>query len=236
MANEIMTIRLTLDGFSYAECPTSASILLDDAPFHEVAPGPDFQSRLRESLLAEVAKSDAVRDVCCQFVSTRVLVLPPHVTEVTQATAFYALTFGQTEAEEQVILQPLTLPSGQAITLCFGINRELYHFMLRNFDDVTFEHHLSTLITQGAQMASGNCLVTRCDTQILELALFRGGKLDLVNVYRTSQADNRSYYLMNTWQQQRLDQLHDNLLVLGQNTEALQVRANMHRFIKHVFG
>ena len=236
MANENMTIRFTPDGFSFAECPNSASILLDDAPFHEVAPGSDFQQRLHEQVLEQVASDNDVRDITCQLVSTRVLTLPTEVTEPDMARQMYGLTLGQADSEEEVLLQDVVLPSGQAVRLCFGIDHELYHFLMRNFGDVTFEHHLSTLLEQGARMASGNCMVVRCDSQFLELALFRQGKLDMTNVYRVSQADNRTYYIMNAWIQHKLDQLQDNLLVLSQNTEGLQVRASLHRFIKHVFG
>lgn len=235
MANENMTIRFTPDGFSYAECPNSASIILDDAPLHEVAPGPDFQSRLHEQLLDHLADADRVRDVTCQFLSTRVMLLPPDVTEPSQAEALYAFTLGN-RPDEQMVLQPLSLPTHQEVTLCFGIDRELYLFLQRNFGEVTFEHHLSTLLVDGARMASGNCMVVRCDAQFVELAVFRKKQLSLVNVYQTSVPENRSYYIMNTWLQQRLDQTQDSLLVLSQGNESLQVRASLHRFIKHVFG
>lgn len=235
MANENMTIRFTPDGFSYAECPNSASILLDDAPFHDVAPGPDFQQRLHEQLLDHLVDTDTVRDITCQFVSTRVMVLSPDMLDPGMATSLYELTLGHDD-DEQVLLQPLSLPSGQDVTLCFGIDRQLYHFLMRNFGDVTFEHHLATLLISGTRLANGNCLVVRCDSQFLELALFRQKRLDVVNVYRTSQADNRCYYIMNTWMQQQLDQTEDNLLVLSQGNEGLQIRASLHRFIKHVYG
>lgn len=236
MAKDNMTIRLTLDGFSYAECPDSASVLLDDAPFHAVAPGPDFQQRLHEQLLELIPAEDTLRDITCQIVSTRIIILPSGITDHELAVQMYQMTLSPSDTEEEVMLQPIALPSGQEVTLCFGIERELYLFMMRNFGEVCFEHHIATLLTQAARMASGNCLVVRCDSQYLELALFRQGKLDVVNVYRATHTDNRSYYIMNTWIQQQLDQLQDNLLVISQNTESLQVRASMHRFIKHVFG
>lgn len=236
MTNENMTIRFTPDGFSFTECPNSASVLLDDAPLHEITPGPDYQSRLHEQLLDQLSTGDEVRDITCQFVSTRVMALPPDVNDQELATAMYQLTMGKGDCEEQVLLQPVSLNNGQEVILCFGIDRQLYLFLQRNFGEVVYEHHLATLLTQGSRMASGNCMVVRCDSQFLELALFRQGKLDVVNVYRTSHTENRSYYVMNTWLQQNLDQMQDNLLVLSQNTEGLQIRANLHRFIKHVFG
>lgn len=231
-----MTIRFTPDGFSFAECSISDLAAIDEAEFHDVAPGPDFQQRMQAQLLDLIAQDENVRDVTCQFVSTRVTLLPPDVTDVDTASQMYHLTLGDAEDDEQVVLQPLALSTGQEVMLCFGIDRQLYHFLMRNFGEVTLQHHLSSLLAQGARMTSGNCMVVRCDNQFLELALFRQGRLDVVNTYRTTQADNRTYYIMNTWLQQQLDQLQDNLLVLGQNTESLQIRASLHRFIKHVFG
>lgn len=231
-----MTIRFTPDGFSYVDFPLSDQTLLDEAPFHEVAPGPDFQQRLHTQLLEQLPTGEAVPDVTCQFVSTRLVILPPDITDAQLAETMYHTTVGKAEADEQVIMQPLSLPNRQDVMLCFGISHELYHFMLRNFGEVTFEHHIASLLVHAARSASGNCLVVRCDSQYIELALFRQGRLDMVNAYRATQTENRTYYIMNTWIQQQLDQLQDNLLVVSQNTEGLQIRASLHRFIKHVFG
>lgn len=236
MAIKNMTIRFTPDGFSYTECPNAGSVVLDEAPFIEVAPGTDYQHRLQEQILDHISTTEGIPDLTCQFINTRVLLLPPDAAHTELASAMYHATMSEASAPEQILLQPLTLPTGQEVVLCFGIDRELYLFLQRNYGELTFEHHLSSLLTEGARMAQGNCLVVRCDAQYLELALFRQGNLHLANVYRTNQAENRSYYVMNTWTQEGLDQLQDYLLVLSRNTEGLQVRASLHRFIKHVFS
>lgn len=236
MANKNMTIRFTPDGFSFAECPNSASIILDEAPFHDIAPGPDFQRRLHEALLDALPQDGSLLDLTCQVVSTRVVILPPDITDLEQASLMYRSTLCEPTAPEEVMLQPLTLPTGQEVMLCFGFDHELLCFLQRNFGELSFEHHLATLLIEGARMANGNCLVVRCDAQFLELALFRQKRLQLINVYRTSRAENRSFYVMNTWIQEELDQLTDYLLVLGSSTECLQVRASLHRFIKHVYA
>lgn len=231
-----MTIRFTPDGFSFTQCPTSATLLLDEAPFFEVAPGPDFQSRLQTQVLEQLSTSDSVPDLTCQFVSTRVMLLPPDINDLELAAKMYQATLSESQEPEEIILQPLSLPTGQQVNLCFGISRSLFLFLQRNYGELTFEHHISTLLVEAARMAQGNCLVVRCDAQNLELALFHNRQLQLVNVYRTTQAENRSYYVMNTWTQEGLDQLQDYLLVLGGTNEGLQIRASLHRFIKHVFS
>lgn len=236
MANDKMTIRFAPDGFSFAECPSTASVLLDDAPFHEVAPGADYQQRLHQQLLDALPVGNVIPDLVCQIVSTRVCLLPPEAAAAGLAMAMYSATFEPAESPEQVLLQPLTLPTGQDVLLCFGIDRDLYLFLQRNYAEVTFEHHIATLLVDAARMASGNCMVVRCKDRQLELALFRQQKLDMVNAYQTSNLDTRSYYVLNAWQQQDLDQLRDNLLVIGEWSEALQMRASLHRFIKHVFS
>lgn len=236
MAIQNMTIRFTPDGFSFTQCPTSATLLLDEAPFIEVAPGPDFQSRLQAQVLERLSTTDAVPDLTCQFVSTRVILLPPDIHDLELAAQMLHATLCEPEEPEEVILQPLSMPTGQQVNLCFGISRSLFLFLQRNYGELTFEHHLSTLLVEASRMAQGNCLVVRCDAQNLELALFRNRQLQLVNVYRTTHPENRSYYVMNTWTQEGLDQLQDYLLVLGGTNEGLQIRASLHRFIKHVFS
>jgi hypothetical protein len=236
MAKDNMTIRFTPDGFSFTECPGTTSILLDEAPFHEVAPGPDFQLRLQDEVLNALPESETLLDLTIQIVSTRVILLPPGITDADLAAEMYQTTLSESAEEEEILLQPLTLPTGQEVMLCFGIERSLYNFLQRNYGELTFEHHLATLLIEGARMANGNCLVVRCDEQFLEIALFRKKVLSLVNVYQTTQAENRSFYVMNTWVQEGLDQLQDYLLVLSRGNEGLQVRASLHRYIKHVYS
>lgn len=231
-----MTIRFSPDGFSYTKCPGTSSILLDEAPFHEVAPGPDFQLRLQNEVLNALPESETLLDLTIQIVSTRIILLPPDISDPVVAAQMYQTTLAESVEEEQVLLQPLTLPTGQEVMLCFGIDRSLYNFLQRNYGELSFEHHLATLLTEGARMANGNCLVVRCDEQFLEIALFRQKELALANVYHTTLAENRSFYVMNTWMQEGLDQLQDYLLVLSRNNEGLQVRASLHRFIKHVYS
>ncbi|MBR5715696.1 MAG: DUF3822 family protein [Bacteroidales bacterium] len=231
MTKDNVTIRFAPDGFSFIDCPDATSAQFDEAPFHEVSPGPDFQQRLHEAVLEALPESEAPLDLTVQIHSSRVVVLPPD-TEFELAASMYRTTFTEAPEAEQVLLQPLMLPSGQQVTLCFGIDRSLYLFLERNFGELHFEHHLATLLLEGARATSGNTLVVRTDEQFLQVALFRLGQLALVNVYRTSQADNRRYYVLNTWIREGLDQLNDHLLILGKGNPASQLHQDLRPFIK----
>ena len=226
---------------------SSASSLLDEVPFHEVAPGPDFNHRLQHEVLEALPECETPPDLTVQVVSDRVILLPPHITDLDTAALMYRTTLSEPAApahtgslsesavEEQLLLQPLTLPTGQRVVLCFGINRSLYLFLQRNFGDLTFEHHLSTLLTKAAPVSlSQPSMAAQVTPQFLELALFRQGKLALVNVYRTSHPDNRAYYVLNTWMREGLDQLHDHLLILGNGVPATQLHTALQPFIKHI--
>ena len=232
MTKDNMTIRFAPDGFSFLDFPDATSTQLDEAPFHEVTPGPDFQQRLHEAVLEALPESETPLDLTVQIHSSRVVVLPPD-TEFELAASMYRTTFTEAPESEQVILQPLTLPTGQQVALCFGIDRSLHLFLQRNFGELQFEHHLATLLLEGARAANGNALVVRTDEQFLQVELFRFGQVSLVNVYRTSQADNRQYYVLNTWIREGLDQLNDNLLILGHSNVAQQLFDALSPFIKH---
>ena len=230
-----------------ASLRSSASSLLDEVPFHEVAPGPDFSLRLQHEVLEALPECETPPDLSVQIVSDRVILLPPHITDLDTAALMYRTTLSEPAApahtgslsesavEEQLLLQPLTLTTGQRVVLCFGINRSLYLFLQRNFGDLTFEHHLSTLLTKAAPASlSEPFMAAQVTPQFLELALFRQGKLALVNVYRTSHPDNRAYYVLNTWMREGLDQLHDHLLILGNGVPATQLHTALQPFIKHI--
>ena len=271
MTKDNMTIRFAPDGFSFIDCSgasssplddataphlgVATSALLDDAPFHEVTPGPDFQQRLHEAVLNVLPESETPLDLTVQVLSERVVILPPD-TDPELAASMYHVTLSDLDEPEHVLLQPLALPSGQCVTLCFGIDRQLYLFLERNCGDLRFEHHLATLLqgassaapsssslrpqvspsqpSMAAPPASQATLATVVTPQFLELALFRAGQLILANIYRTSQADNRRYYVLNTWLSQGLDQLNDLLLILGKGDPAAQLHQDLRPFIKHI--
>ena len=229
MNNNISTIRLTPDGFSLYD-PIKGQDTCD------VAPGPDFVQRMQEAIMDRLPVDAEREGVECVVETTRLLLLPPDMKDENLQRQMYDVTFSVPAEEEQLLTQHLTLPTGQDLLLCFGLNRSLYNFLLRNYESVTFVHPIATMLTEGARMAQGNCMVVRCDERFMEMALFRDKQVHLVNTYHTTHAENRTYYVMNTWQQQELDQLQDYLLVLGGTNEGLQVRASTHRFIKHVFS
>ena len=284
MTKDNMTIRFAPDGFSFIDRPGASSSnlerassaqldhasssLLDIAPFHEVSPGPNFQQRLHEAVLNVLPESETPLDLTVQILSERVIIIPPD-TDPELATSMYHATLSNLDDPEQVLLQTLTLPSGQRVTLCFGIDRQLNLFLERNFGDLHFEHHLATLLqgalasqpmatsasppppsqvsqSQPSMAASPSSsplpqvsqsqpsLAAQVTPQFLELALFRTGHLVLVNVYRTSQPDNRRYYVLNTWLREGLDQLHDHLLILGTGDPASQLHQDLRPFIKHI--
>ena len=289
MTKDNMTIRFAPDGFSFIDCPGASSspvddapsplldvalsARLDDAPFHEVTPGPDFQQRLHEAVLNVLPESETPLDLTVQVLSERVVILPPD-TDPELAASMYHVTLSDLDEPEHVLLQPLALPSGQCVTLCFGIDRQLYLFLERNCGDLRFEHHIATLLHRAApsvapsssslrpqvslsqpsmaahpvpssqvspsqpSMAAPSspqaCLATMVTPQFLELALFRSGQLVLANVYRTSQADNRRYYVLNTWLREGLDQLNDLLLILGKGDPAAQLHQYLQPFIKQI--
>ena len=272
MTKDNMTIRFAPDGFSFIDCSGASSspiddapsplldvalsARLDDAPFHEVTPGPDFQQRLHEAVLNVLPESETPLDLTVQVLSERVVILPPD-TDPELAASMYHVTLSDLDEPEHVLLQPLTLPSGQCVTLCFGIDRQLYLFLERNCGDLRFEHHLATLLHRAAPSAAPSSsslrpqvslsqlsmaapsstqasLATVVTPQFLELALFRAGQLVLANVYRTSQANNRRYYVLNTWLRENLDQLNDLLLIFGKGDPASQLHQDLRPFIKHI--
>lgn len=225
MTDQMLTIRFSPDGFSF-----------NDDVSCEIAPGQDFIKQLEEAVLEHVppGHNDIIR---CEIETTRLMLVPPEIQDKATIREMFNATVSQSSKDEELLTQTVTLTkTNQTVTLCFAIDRDLYNFLIRNYGEPLFCHPMASLLSEADRMTQGNCLVTRCDKQFLELALFRGDRLHLCNCYRTTQADTRSYYVMNTWLQQGLDQLQDYLLVLGQGNEGLQIRASLHRFIKHVFS
>lgn len=229
MNSKISTIRLTPDGFSLFD-PVAGNSTYD------VAPGPDFILRMEETILDKLPTDVERESLVCEVETTRLLLLPPEMKDEQLRRQMYDMTFSATTDEEQLIVLPYETPAGQVLQLCFGIDHALYNFLLRNYENIQFSHPITSLISEAIKLVQGNCLVVRCNERYMELAVFRGKQFEFCNSYHTSHAENRTYYVMNTWKQLQFDQLTDYLLVLGGTNEGLQVRASTHRFIKHVFS
>lgn len=212
-----ISIRLLPDGFSFFN------------QIYPIRPGADFNQRLKETLLDTISNSNMEQaDINVCSVENARFCLSPLAISDEQACQMYELTLPSAEQEETLI--HLSNES-HGIRFTFGIDSQLYHFILRNWIGVSFTHPLFELFLQwvNRQEVAEDCMIAQNQDNSINLLVFKQGKLNLANRFETTSEDNIIYFLMNCWMQSELDVLDDKLFLI---TDSAEIRQKISQYIK----
>lgn len=227
MTNNEMSIRLLPGG-----------LIISGVPI-EIAPGPDRIQQIKEALLSYLEQNPIIPDtVTCEVCTGRITLIPSD--ERDNSEQMFRLVLPDTERPECILSAPMVTPQDETEgadfpLLLFGIDSELLHFLERNLPQVTFTHpavHQHSIFCQRSRQFSRPVLFAHADEEAMSLFLYDNQRLQLAMRYETTSVANRSYYLLNTWQQMQLDQQLDHLLLIGQPANINQLRARVAQFIK----
>jgi len=211
-----ITIRLLPDGYSFLN------------QYHPVQRGADFIQRLKESLLEEAERcetTEATRYVC-SVESVRFCLSP--LEEDIAPEACYRFCLSEAEQEETLVhLEDVA----HGIRFSVGVDTELYHFLQRNFPELTFTHPLYELFTEWAdkEEVKQNCMVAEADENFVNLLVFKEGRLQIANRFECTSTDDILYHVMNCWTQSALDVIEDKLYL---DTPLPDITKNIGQFIK----
>jgi len=212
-----ISIRLLPDGFSYLN------------QFYPVLPGADFNKRLEEALfetLNEAEEPAAVEGEC--LVENVRFFLSPLEIENSLAKAMAQKTLPIID-DEQVTIE--LEDQRHNIRFSFEIDSHLYHFIQRNWPEVSFSHPLYELFEQWVdqEQVQEDCMVAEAGENFLNLLIFKNGSLFMANRYEVTGTDNILFHLMNCWTQCGLDVI-DNKLYL--RTEVKSIQEQIGQYIK----
>lgn len=211
-----LSIRLLPDGFSFLN------------QFFPILPGADFEKRLEEGLLDKILGTSDNQEVNQVSIETTRFCLTPLDIDKSLALLMYKTSLPKPEQEE-ITLSLEDTDSGTRFV--FGVECQLYHFILRNWPDVTFTHPLFELYRQWitADVSEQNFMIAEAEDKYLNMLVFVKGKLILANRFEDCGSNNNLYHIMNCWEQCGLDTLDDKLY-LKTNDKALMHSA--HQYIK----
>ena len=68
----------------------------------------------------------------------------------------------------------------------------------------------------------------------MDLAIYRGGLLQCVNIYSVTNAHDAAYFTLNAWRAHGMDQLTDELQLLGDEQQRAAVTPELREYIKYV--
>lgn len=217
--NTTLSIRLVPGGFSFS------------GQTYNVPPGADYDQRLIEAMLdAEITKTETNSPVVCLVDTSRMCLAPSHLGEKMVEDLFH-LTHTSSDREEQLIHQTDEV---DGITFTFGISSQVYHFLLRTFQEVEFCHPLCLKHQEWRERLQqespdGNCMVAFADDRRLSFLIYKMGRLQVANTIESASEGNLLYFLLNAWKQNGLDVLADTLYL---ESDSEQFKKTVSTYIK----
>lgn len=197
--------------------------------FVSISPGADFEARIEEAILNIPQRTDA-RDISCTVETTRISLSPTSYNKDI-AEKMYHLSI-KDKGYKEVVLHEET--EDGKIRVSFGIDANLYHFLLRTFEYADFHHPLTELINKEQNRAMiGNWMTIYASSNIAYFAIFKKNQLQMANCIESYQIANQVYFILNAWTQYEMDSLKDSLFITGEENLVNKLYANLEKFVKH---
>ncbi|MCF0180196.1 MAG: DUF3822 family protein [Bacteroidales bacterium] len=203
--------------------------LLSESTFINISPGADYEARLEDAILnlgIDVAEDDVE---CC--IETARISLSPIEYDEDLAEKMFHLSLRNIEREEKVLHET---DKENNVRISFGIDSELYNFLIRTFQYINFHHPIIAIIDEDKTRLhnSINWMITYVSQGTISIVAFKDGKLHVANCSETMVTQNRVYQVLNTWTQLNFDVLKDTLYIIGKDNEVAKIKKELSIFIK----
>lgn len=232
-AQYTLSIRLSTDGFSFS--------------IYNQLNGSDFFFR---SYPVNTQRSMAA-NVKAFLAETEGLDLPYRQTNILVHSARYTpvpLELFEDEQMEALFYQNLPRQNNE-IVLCnvlgksnlvilFSIDKLTHLFLSEHFPKARFFASVSPQLEGLAvksQLGNSRKLYAHLHPDSTDVFCFERGRLLLANTYATATTDDRSYYLLNVWQQLGFDAENDELQLTGRIGQRDELTTLLKKYIRKVF-
>ena len=104
----------------------------------------------------------------------------------------------------------------------FGIDDDIYAFLLRTFDLPVILHHLSPLCEYfytKSRMGNNEKMYVNIENKYLDIICFGKKGLLLANTFEYEHTNDAAYYILNVWKQLNFDQQKDEVHLTGKNEQ-----------------
>lgn len=221
-----LSIRLMPGGFCFS---TNRSDNLSESTFVNIAPGADYEVRLEDAIL-NIGIDPAEDDVECYVETARISLSPSEYDEAT-AENMYLLSLRNVDKEEKILHEK---SEDGEVRISFGINSDLYHFLIRTYQYINFHHPIIEIINDDLTKIhnSKNWITAAVSQGMLSIVAFKNNRLEAANCNETMVTQNRAYLVLNTWTKLGFDALNDTLYIIGKDTEVSKLKSAVSKFIK----
>lgn len=230
--NKILSIRLLPDGFYFYNGPNKES--QQQTYSYSIRPGDDYLSLIKDAVFEQKLTEEEYLSI--QIVSVRApfTFLPDQLISKEDYSSFFPTLskgFGQPVYMSNAI---------QAIgrVLLYFMEEDLYFFLQRNFPEANFIHQMTPLISyylhSKEDETNNNELFIHCEKQQISVILTSQEGILFANTFNFHSPNDAIYYILNTFQQFKLDQLTDNILLIGATEYALEITSILQKYVSKV--
>lgn len=201
----------------------------EEATFINISPGADYEVRLENAIL-DLEIDTAEEEVDCVIETARISLSPTIYDEAT-AESMYHLSLRESNKKEKILHE---ISSNEEIRISFGVDNDLYNFLVRTYQHINFHHPIIEIIDDDLSRIhhTKNWMIAYVSQGLLAIVAFMDGKLQVANCTETMVTQNRAYHILNTWTQLQLDVLNDTLYIIGKDNEVTKLKSAVSKFIK----
>ena len=131
----------------------------------------------------------------------------------------------------------LNVMSASNVKLVFLVPHGMQAFLGRTFNYPIVYHHMWPLCEhfKGIEAAGGlSRMFLNVNEGRMDMAIYRRGELMCANSYTFTSNEDATYYALNAWRSYGLDQLADEIQLLGDNTVRNEMTPHLRQYVKHV--
>ena len=227
-----LSIRLSTDGFSFAVCNYQTGNVIFSR---------NWAVNSRRSLAANVKSFLAEnQELAGKFKHTSVLIDTLRYTTL-------PLEHYEDEQTEMLFYQNLPKKDNENIlcnilgesnlVILFSIDKLTHQFIIDNFPEARIFVAVSPQVEELAgrcKQEQSNILFANLHPETTDVLCFRQGKLQTVNSYKTSTAEDRCYYIAGLWNILSYDSMADELHIVGETKLVDSVSDILKDMVKNI--
>jgi len=126
---------------------------------------------------------------------------------------------------------------GNGVKIAHMMPQGMTAFLGRTFNYPEVWHHLSPLCRHFRELSHGDDLsrmFLHLTREGMDMAIYRNGDLMCANSYVFANAHDATYFVLNAWRAYGLDQMADELQLLGDNEARAAMTPELRQYVKFV--
>ncbi len=123
------------------------------------------------------------------------------------------------------------------VKIAYLMPRGMQAFLGRTFNYPVVVHHLMPLCEHFKELNRGVDIARmflHLDAARMDVAVYRGGLLQMVNTYPFTSAQDAAYFALNAWRTHGMDQLTDELQLTGDGGTRAMMTPVLREYVKYV--